>query len=124
VKQHRQSEASATRKGIAQSLQVFPMLALGLLSAFFAAPSAWAQGCVLCYTSAAAGGPGAASAFKWGVLTLLVPALVLFASVFVLIFRRSLAASQAEPRPIAHPAVSWRAGLRKIRPTPLSVNPR
>lgn len=51
------------------------------------APGAWAQGCVLCYTSLASGGPTAMHAFEMAMLTLLVPALLLFLGIFLLIYR-------------------------------------
>ena len=57
------------------------------------APGAWAQSCVLCYTSAAASGPGGMHALWIGMFTLLIPALTLFVAVFVLIWHRSRAAS-------------------------------
>jgi hypothetical protein len=53
------------------------------------APGAWAQGCVLCYTSLASSGPTAMHAFQVAMITLLIPALLLFAGVFFLVFRRA-----------------------------------
>src|SRR5262245_25765651 len=53
----------------------------------------WAQGCVLCYTSAANGGPGAMRAFQMGIIALLAPALTLCIAVALLIYRRALIAS-------------------------------
>ncbi len=67
-------------------------LVKALLAAFVAlalAPSAFAQGCALCYTSAAAAGPAAARAIDLGILVLLVPALVLFIGVLALFVRRA-----------------------------------
>ena len=52
-------------------------------------PGAWAQGCVLCYTSVAAGGPAAMHAFQLAMFVLLIPALSLFLGLFLLIFRRA-----------------------------------
>jgi hypothetical protein len=63
-------------------------VSLGLLGS---APAAWAQGCILCYTSAAAGGPGVTNALRWGVLTLLIPALSLFIGLGLLVWRRAKA---------------------------------
>lgn len=57
------------------------------------APGAWAQGCVLCYTSLASSGPTAMHAFQMAMFALLIPALLLFLGVFLLIFRR------AQPKP-------------------------
>ena len=59
------------------------------------APGAWAQGCVLCYTSLASSGPTAMHAFQVAMITLLIPALLLFAGVFFLVFRRARTKSPA-----------------------------
>jgi hypothetical protein len=48
---------------------------------------AWAQGCVLCYTSLANSGPAALRAFEIAMIALLVPALLLFIGVFFIVFR-------------------------------------
>jgi len=48
---------------------------------------AYAQGCAMCYTSAAAARAGALQALRSGILILLVPALVMFAGIFVVIYR-------------------------------------
>lgn len=62
--------------------------ALGLATlALGFAPGAWAQGCVLCYTSLAASGPAAMKAFEFAMLALLIPALLLFAGLFWVVFR-------------------------------------
>ncbi len=81
-------------------------LVLGLF-AVAAAPSAHAQSCILCYTSVAGGGPVVVHALQLGILTLLVPALLLFGGVFYLIYRRAMAANEEESqqpvaRPVAH----------------------
>ena len=53
------------------------------------APSAHAQGCVLCYTSLAGLGTGAMKAFELAMFALLIPALTLFAGVFLFIYFRT-----------------------------------
>ena len=63
-------------------------LGLGVAVLGFA-PGAWAQGCVLCYTSLASSGPGAMHAFQMAMFALLIPALLLFLAVFFLVFRRA-----------------------------------
>jgi len=63
---------------------------VGLLAA---ARGAWAQGCALCYTTASAAGAAAQRSLDWGILALLVPALVLFLGVLFLLYRRALAAT-------------------------------
>ena len=69
-------------------------------------PSAWAQGCVLCYTSLASSGPTAMHAFQMAMFALLIPALLLFLSVFLLIFR---GARTKAPGPAISTRVSrWR----------------
>jgi hypothetical protein len=62
------------------------VLALGVAALAFT-PGARAQGCVLCYTSLASSGPAAMHAFQMAMFALLIPALLLFLSVFLLIFR-------------------------------------
>src|SRR5271157_1856529 len=56
----------------------------GLLSS---SALAYAQGCAMCYTSAAAAKTGALQSLRSGILILLVPALVMFAGIFVVIYR-------------------------------------
>jgi hypothetical protein len=63
-------------------------VALGVAALGFA-PGAWAQGCVLCYTSLASSGPAAMHAFQMAMFALLIPALLLFLAVFLLVFRRA-----------------------------------
>lgn len=46
-----------------------------------------AQGCAMCYTSAAAAKAGAIQALRSGILILLVPALLMFGAIFVVIYR-------------------------------------
>ena len=58
---------------------------------FSAAPAAWAQGCALCYTTASAAGAAAERSLNWGILALLVPALIMFLGVLFLLYRRALA---------------------------------
>ena len=53
------------------------------------APGAFAQGCALCYTTAAAAGAAAARSIDIGILVLLVPALVMFIAVLAFLVRRA-----------------------------------
>ena len=78
-------------------------------------PGAWAQGCVLCYTSLANGGPGAMRAFQMAMFVLLFPALLLFLGVVLLIFQRARTATVA-------PATT-RERVNTVRPIPHSINP-
>ena len=50
-------------------------------------PQAWAQGCVLCYTPAAAGGPAVQAALRSGILVLLIPVLLLLIGMVALVWR-------------------------------------
>ncbi len=63
------------------------------VAALVFAQGAWAQGCVLCYTSLSNSGPTAMRAFEIAMFALLVPALLLFAAVFFVVFRGALPAS-------------------------------
>lgn len=57
------------------------------------ANGAFAQGCALCYTSASALGQAGQRSLDYGILVLLTPALVLFLSVMLLLYRRAVAAT-------------------------------
>jgi hypothetical protein len=79
------------------------------------APGAWAQGCVLCYTSLASSGPGAMHAFQVAMFALLIPALALFLGVFFLIFRR--ARTNTPARPIQWKSIfRWRFFSSNVKP--------
>ena len=88
------------------------VLSLAVAALAFA-PGAWAQGCVLCYTSLSNSGPGALRAFQIAMFALLVPALLLFLGVFLLVFRRA--------RP-AEPAAARRR-VSAVRPMAHSIHP-
>ena len=60
---------------------------LASLALFSSSGLAHAQGCAMCYTSAAASRAGAIQALRSGILILLVPALLMFAGIFVVIYR-------------------------------------
>ncbi len=53
-----------------------------------AAPHAMAQGCAMCYQTAAASGAPAREALRHGILILLLPATSLFVGIFAFIYRR------------------------------------
>jgi hypothetical protein len=53
-----------------------------------AARSAWAQGCPMCYQSAAASSAAGRASLRHGILVLLLPALSCFAGICVLIYKR------------------------------------
>jgi hypothetical protein len=52
------------------------------------APHVAAQGCAMCYQSAAASGAQGSAALRHGILTLLFPTLSLFVGIFGLIYSR------------------------------------
>ncbi len=47
-----------------------------------------AQGCAMCYQSAAASGPQGGAALRHGILILFIPAISLFVGIFALIYQR------------------------------------
>jgi hypothetical protein len=57
------------------------------------APAAFAQGCVMCYTSASAAGKRGEHALDKAILVLLIPPLLLFVGILIFAFRRSHASS-------------------------------
>lgn len=64
-----------------------------LVALLAAAQGAFAQNCALCYTSASALGSGAQRSLDFGILTLVVPALVLFLAVIFMLYRRAVSAT-------------------------------
>ena len=54
----------------------------------FVASHATAQGCAMCYQTAAASGAPGREALRHGILILLLPAVSLFLGIFALIYRR------------------------------------
>jgi hypothetical protein len=53
-----------------------------------AASGAFAQGCAMCYQTAAASAAPGQAALRHGILILLIPAASLFTGIFTLIYRR------------------------------------
>lgn len=87
--------------------------AAAVLASLLEVPSAAAQSCVLCYTSVAGGGPAVVRAFTFGVLTLLIPALLLCIAIVLFIWRRVRVASRPSPA-VAVPAEVPLARLRRV----------
>ncbi len=59
------------------------------IAAVVSAPSAlYAQGCAMCYQSAAASGPRTIEALRHGILIMLFPPLFIFAGIIVMAHRR------------------------------------
>src|SRR3989442_15224329 len=67
--------------GMAGTFRRIFLFALCALCASVASLNAFAQGCAMCYTTAAAAGPRAARPLDLGILGLLLPPLVLFLGV-------------------------------------------
>ena len=63
------------------------MLATLILTLAAATP-AHAQGCAMCYNTAAAASPGAIHALRSGILVLLFPPLAMFVAIFTVALRR------------------------------------
>ncbi len=56
--------------------------------ALLSAHSAFAQGCALCYNDASAASPRGIAALRHGILVLAIPPMLIFASIFVVLYRR------------------------------------
>ena len=101
-------------------IKITALIALGAL----ALPAAgWAQGCVLCYTSAANGGPGAMRAFQMGTIALLAPALLLCVAVALFIYRRARIASGARQPSFARVIVDAARSRNRLRRRRAVVEP-
>jgi hypothetical protein len=74
--------------GIKSISKKLAFLAAASSAVMLAASSAFAQGCALCYTDAAASGPQAQAALRHGILVLLFPPMFVFAGVYFLLYRR------------------------------------
>jgi hypothetical protein len=66
---------------------------LTLIAILPSASGAFAQGCALCYTSASAVGAAGQRSLDYGILALVIPALVLFLSVIFMLYRRAVSAT-------------------------------
>ena len=65
------------------------LTAVVVVMSFFAVSArAWAQGCAMCYNSAAAGSTSSIQALQRGIVVLLIPPLAMFLGIFALAFHR------------------------------------
>jgi len=71
-----------------QTRRILSLSFLCALCSSWATP-AFAQGCALCYTTAAAAGKAAARSLDLGILILLIPTLLMFIAILVLAIRRA-----------------------------------
>lgn len=69
-------------------MRALTMLVVVAVLTVAVAPSAAAQGCSMCYASAAQQSPGAQQALNLGIIVLIIPPVLLFAGVLVTAFRR------------------------------------
>ena len=75
-----------------------------------AVPAAWAQGCVMCKTSAAAIGEESAKTLDLGIFILLIPAVAIFLGIFFWIIRyRNQVPNDEECEPTAANVVAFPA---------------
>ncbi len=74
-------------------------IAAGLLLSLV--PAAWAQGCVMCKTSAAAIGEESAKTLDLGIFILLIPAVAIFLAIFFWMIRYRNHVSYEEERETA-----------------------
>lgn len=96
---------------------VLVVAVLSSLLLLFTVSGAGAQGCAMCYQSAAASGAAGRAALRHGILVLLVPAVGLFCGILVLMYRR---AHPAQPRRASRPPQCRMPGrdearLRRVR---------
>jgi hypothetical protein len=105
----------AMRKVFAASLLI---VVLGLMLA----PALYAQGCAMCYTTAAGQDPAAARKLDMAILALLIPVLVLFVGVLgLLIHRRNIEAADEGALPAEISASHARLAVRltlELPPSP------
>jgi hypothetical protein len=78
------------RKGGAMRLRFVLLTGFAVLAS---TPGAHAQACALCYTIASQTSLAAQRSLDIGILALLVPALTLFLSVIVMLYRRAISAT-------------------------------
>lgn len=79
---------------MARVIQRTGRLAVLLSAAFLFARAAFAQGCSLCYANAAATGPRGTAALRHGILTLMIPPMLIFGGILLTLYRRRPASPQ------------------------------
>lgn len=63
-------------------------IALAFAVALLSVHPAFAQGCALCYSDASATGPRGQAALRHGILILAIPPMLIFATIFIVLYRR------------------------------------
>jgi len=87
--------------------------AAALAGLLFFSVQGYAQGCAMCYTTAASARAGAIQALRSGILILLVPPLAMFAGIFVVIYRSRNRFYDAADWTVEKDR-EWRAMLREV----------
>lgn len=81
--------------------------ALAFVVALISAHPVFAQGCALCYNDASATGPRGIAALRHGILTLAIPPMLIFATIFAVLYHRRNSHHDAlRPTPSENPAHS------------------
>ena len=68
--------------------KVVSATAAGFAAALLSAHPVFAQGCALCYSDASATGPRGQAALRHGILILAIPPMLMFAAIFIVLYRR------------------------------------
>jgi len=83
------------------------IVGVGISAVFACSSAAFAQGCALCYTDAAATGPHAQAALRHGILILMIPATLIVVGFFSLLcLRRNMHRESVERLPATIPPAS------------------
>lgn len=91
----------------------FVRAAMAMAIVFAASTAAYAQGCAICYTSAAAAKKAAIQALRSGILILLVPSALMFIGIFALGYRRRnrFIETDSEKPDLDRELTEWLAGM-------------
>jgi hypothetical protein len=77
-------------------------IALAFFVSLISVHPAFAQGCALCYSDASATGPRGIAALRHGILILAIPPMLMFATIFAILYRRRNSHHNAV-RPVTDP---------------------
>ena len=90
------------------AIRLGALLMLGLALAFMFAPQAAAQGCALCYNTAAATGKQGTHALNQAILVLLIPPLAIFLGIFAFFYSRRNAQRVEDTESLGAPSFAHR----------------
>lgn len=68
--------------------KAFSVIALAFFVTLLSAHPVFAQGCALCYNDASASGARGQAALRHGILILAIPPMLIFATIFAVLYRR------------------------------------